>query len=528
MSTVPRSNRVTDLLACNDPPLEIEEREFQAIISEGRTQLSALHEQISKTRGLLESLTQQEKQLQSYVQEYQAVTHPMRRLPADILSVIFSLCTDLTTTKQQVRPDNHLRDSLDTNNAPWIFGQVCRRWRSIVLDLSSLWSCLTVSLDKMPTDARPIHLLGRRLRRAGQCPMSVLLRSTKEVRDTHPLLHAIIPYSDQWRDLYVSFPPKSYKTLSCIKGLLSTLQTLHIEISQPKWDSPSGPLDIFLFAPQLHELITTDVADISRMFILPWSQITRYEWKEWEDFPPVDNSHHLATLRLMPSLEICILSCQVPAIPTGPYVIFQLPRLRELHLTDVCGTRGGGVADLLKGFNAPALQMLDSDGYESHENLETLIAFFKRSASPITKLRLQCPDATDEELLQLFRIVPTLEDVDLEFGYSFTNRLIVGLTYPDAKDIDPLQLPLGHKLHTMNFNVTSCDDFDPQLFFEMVESRWLFEEVDDGHPLRELESLEMLYLQSENSPPPSLLTDPRIEKFRKEGLGLWFDCGNDE
>ncbi|KAJ6554876.1 hypothetical protein B0H19DRAFT_1154712 [Mycena capillaripes] len=56
---------------------------------------------------------------------------------------------------------------------PWIFSQVCSRWRTLAISLPTLWTDLTVSTNLLP---REVTLLNIQLTRSGNAPLNLLIR----------------------------------------------------------------------------------------------------------------------------------------------------------------------------------------------------------------------------------------------------------------------------------------------------------------------------------------------------------------
>ncbi|KAF9023031.1 hypothetical protein BDZ89DRAFT_919358, partial [Hymenopellis radicata] len=78
-------------------------------------------------RTIIQHLEQEQSRMQDVLSKCRGVLSPLRCLPQEILTKIFNLsCVDHT-------------DILDTSGGPWLLGQVCRRWRNIVVSTPLLW-----------------------------------------------------------------------------------------------------------------------------------------------------------------------------------------------------------------------------------------------------------------------------------------------------------------------------------------------------------------------------------------------------
>lgn len=509
-----RSPRIAELLSSNDPPLAVEEETFRALVLESQTQLTGIVHQIAALLASLDSLLLRRDQMHTIIRDHKAVLNPIRRLPADILFTIFSFCTPSLDVRDM--DGKHHYDSLDVRNSPWVLGRVCRRWRSLLAELPTLWSSVNVVIDAKSVEPRPIHhsqyLLGRLLQNAKSCPLSVGLYSGGKLLDANPLLHTITPYSDRWRELRVFFPKReSFKHLGYTKGCLSSLQTLHLQAG-PHAVTMHETCDTFAVAPQLRELIVNNFRDVVRGFSLPWSQITRYQCCS-------SGVGHLTTLKEMPHLEECSLGfgSRIPEDVPVPLPKVRLASLKKLHIKDT----GKTIGSLLTHLWAPSLQYLKLVSCVMLNDFGPLVAhdfnkFIARSACPLVELDLPwLPSLTDTDVLSLLTSTPTIQKIDLASDI-LTDHFIAQLRYQN--DVEPIA-PNLHSITIESLGERSI--FDPELLLDMVESRW---DIDDGvtGDTRQVKvvRLRCLELNWDGHLPALLSADPRLEYFRSEGLKI--------
>ncbi|KAF9029377.1 hypothetical protein BDZ89DRAFT_906349, partial [Hymenopellis radicata] len=88
----------------------------------------------SLARKMLDNLVRARSQAESHLADAKSVIHPMRSLPYDVVSEIFSQCVPTWTM------DDVSTQSLDPRLAPWTLTRVCFRWRHIALLLPNLWT----------------------------------------------------------------------------------------------------------------------------------------------------------------------------------------------------------------------------------------------------------------------------------------------------------------------------------------------------------------------------------------------------
>ena len=109
------------------------------------SQLDKLLDTIEKARELVISRRAEHANL---AKAYRDVLSPLRDFPAELLEQIFLLCV------------RSVRDTLSSHNPPWVFGKVCRRWRSVALSSPRLWNVIPAlsSGTKFYTPSRRITM----------------------------------------------------------------------------------------------------------------------------------------------------------------------------------------------------------------------------------------------------------------------------------------------------------------------------------------------------------------------------------
>ncbi|KAF9006862.1 hypothetical protein BDZ89DRAFT_930848, partial [Hymenopellis radicata] len=116
----------------NHPPLDVELSDFRKVTEDTRSALQDLDSKIVQAQELLENLLSARQQAQSRLEDAKSILHPMRSIPNELLAEIFRHC--IRETYRFCRPD-----ALDPRGAPWLFSEVCRRWRGLVLNTPQLW-----------------------------------------------------------------------------------------------------------------------------------------------------------------------------------------------------------------------------------------------------------------------------------------------------------------------------------------------------------------------------------------------------
>lgn len=127
--------RIKALLECNDPPLVTERAYLLATESKSLELLSALKEKIDDVQQMLKTLLDSQAKVTGNLLTAKALLHPIRSIPDDVLSYIFSFCVqEVYDLINKIVVHN----SLDSRKPPWTLSQVCRSWRRVALSAAPL------------------------------------------------------------------------------------------------------------------------------------------------------------------------------------------------------------------------------------------------------------------------------------------------------------------------------------------------------------------------------------------------------
>jgi hypothetical protein len=131
--------------------------------------LYRLNSEIDQLQTTLQKLERERDLIQHHIDAHEGLLSPTRRLPAEILSEIFSHClpTDRNPTCSQ-------------SDAPLLLGQVCKDWRQVSLSTPYLWASIHIVIP-LNARARVLHpLIDAKtkgieswLSRSGSLPLSI-------------------------------------------------------------------------------------------------------------------------------------------------------------------------------------------------------------------------------------------------------------------------------------------------------------------------------------------------------------------
>lgn len=447
------------------------------VVPRYRTSLARVDTRLDLIMASFEKTSLERWSLVAQIGKLQGAHSPLRRLPTELLSLIFTFANI---------PGS---DPLAYKRSPWNFSQVCAQWRAIALAQLALWSTFVVdSGNKIHTKFR----LENQLQRAGWLPLDITFILRKNHSNDpvqRDMLKVVARYSAQWQRFTLSCPTALYTALSCITGALPLLQELRIQIfaseiiedaaalevddedASPEVDdddatsqvdtssemdddagseagNPAALLaasaDIFNVAPELSAAYIDVVPELS--IALPTSQLLRYRGT-WDAFVNAFTSGG--------NLVECALTT------SSAEELAETISLPNLLCLSLCGTQA------LEYLHTPALQTLHWES--GAEDVTALLPFFARVPCKLQTLALSQTDITSHEAFgDLFRAVPVLTQLGVTFASPAS--LIAVLSALHDTDAVP-QL----KSLTLALRQDACQsffNFNYELLADMLETRW--------------------------------------------------------
>ncbi|KAL0579416.1 hypothetical protein V5O48_002587 [Marasmius crinis-equi] len=438
---------------------EVELKEYQA--------------QINRLQASIWALESKSKRLMKNMESYRSLLSPVRRMPLEILTMIFTfLCGN--------------NDLVPSTPPPAIsLSMVCGRWRDIALSSPTLWSTLSLDFSHW-TEAARLHSLENTTRlfmeNSGRSPLkiSVTFPSHEFPAEALPSLRNISKQCNRWQSLSLTFSEPSglpFAGFDAIRGELPMLQCLSL-IRQPYTDITTiwedcPLLNLFDTCPSLR---TLDISPDDYLLDdeeppLPCRQIKALQ---------IRNSHNRSALSLLstcPNVEDVELTGLYGSNESWPdfegYVVSDVVK----SLTVMGATRQPDLDDILRHLTLPGLTslVLSGHGIQWIWDGSILKEFFHRSTTNITSLHLRGLPITDVELLSLLSMLPSLTHLGIEeMPVALRNRVItkrflnsLALHPSDT----PSSAPLLPFLREMNLVVHSRD-IDPEAFKAALSSRW--------------------------------------------------------
>ncbi|KAH7872971.1 uncharacterized protein C8R40DRAFT_410539 [Lentinula edodes] len=224
-------------------------------------------------------------QQRAHITKLQSTLSSFRRLPPEILLLIFSFAL----------PSWWKGVSMDPSSVIWRISQVCGLWRAIVCEsMPYLWSSIEIDCVGAHEQNLTNTLLELALQRSGSRPLSIRFYfSRKDMSGVLPesekrCLKLLASQSFRWEAVELQYIPiAALDSLSAtVKHripLLRWLVVANIPVSHAA-DTPSTA-EAFQVAPQLRHFSLSGFFRPSR-FYLPWLQLSSYtgSFRDFRDF----------------------------------------------------------------------------------------------------------------------------------------------------------------------------------------------------------------------------------------------------
>jgi hypothetical protein len=261
------------------------------------SRLSPLGAEIERAADVVNKLKCRRDEFSYYIAEHQALLAPMRRLPAELLSQIFSHYCNHGYSKEESR-------STSFRKHPFTLAQVCRRWREVVLSTPAIWSKFRVEFDdyNMERCAAMTHAW---LSKSGTCPLSLALEGrVYEVptQGRHPMVDAIIPYCDRIKSLDLNIDAQILFAFMSKEGIFPVLQSIKINIPHSYGPDPPNTWRALENAPALRRVYFHNI-NHPKTAKLPWIQLTHLFFG---NSVPIEPRKCLDLLQQCPNLESCV------------------------------------------------------------------------------------------------------------------------------------------------------------------------------------------------------------------------------
>jgi len=209
--------------------------------------------------------------VQDYIFDHLAIISSFRRLPVEILQIIFEYWQYTPNPIENYWNINVFSEEGPNPYLPWRLSHVCRFWRNIILSSPKLWGYLSYiypSLNR-PVKGPYFDCLSEILERSRGSTVDFDLFFSDNMHSEgpgpHPLLTLLMNHCERWNDIKISGPSHvSGSELAPIRGRLSSLKKLSFKIGY--YADKGEAIDLFSSANNLEEL---DISNFKGALLLP-------------------------------------------------------------------------------------------------------------------------------------------------------------------------------------------------------------------------------------------------------------------
>ncbi|KAJ7812041.1 hypothetical protein B0H14DRAFT_3879874 [Mycena olivaceomarginata] len=466
-SPIPR-----DILDTNNPPAEYNHPALRAFVSRGSARRAYLDTKIAPLKAELAKLLEERESLDAEVRKHEGALSPLRRMPVEIISLIFKFAAPFRSYVMNVEEGPCL-------------------WNGFVLDF-------TEDPDSPGSARRILPLVEAHLERSQKLPLTIIFTPFHEIECTEEeqaLLDLLAAHCDRWETVELYGSTLLYDTLiGSIYGRLPILHKLDIRVClrfDEQDDEPEVDIsDLFAACPALQEVFINGGrygGDIPVIADLPCAQLLRYSASNhWPN--------HVRVLTSAVNLVDCVLRLIQPErgpAPGSPIVL--LPQLRRLS------TSTAAVLDYLE---TPVLQELYCCDHSS------LHSYLRRA--PDLRRLFVADTQSAADIGSLLHAAPTITNLFLYVPMPFAPDLLALLENPTPPaDGQPATLPA---LDTLSLCLVPLD----HTLGGPLDEDYLMRTVEAQFQRGSLRSLHLYAMKFT----PSATTLRRIQALREQGMQI--------
>ncbi|KAJ6481629.1 hypothetical protein C8R45DRAFT_307946 [Mycena sanguinolenta] len=476
VSVTPGTRHYT-LLNTNEPPDDSEWTLFHSVVSQTTTRLTHLEDEISTLQEKLNHLQDERAALLSYRTQHTAMLSPLRGMPPEVLSEIFSWTLPSTSDALSI--------GSDMVQSPWLLTHVSSRWRAVCLSNTSLWSRIAINYASNPPQTYSLALVEAQMDRAQKLHIHFYGRAEADSELQIEMFKLLVKQSSRWEELALGITPVMLPLLPAFRDCIPSLKRIWIRSDDLHEEVQF--LDCFQTAPSLVNFGAKNLHHFIPI-TFPAQHLTQYRLEaplQW----------HLTILGLAHNLiQAHIIVDFDEELWVEKTEIIRLPYLRWVFVSH---------SQALVYLEAPALEGFGSCVLPQDTDIDIvhLESFLDRSQCTLRRLCLRDCDAhTIVEILGRFPSITDLAITDESHSQEDFELLVSTLTSP----------AVAPQLHSLSF--ASEEDsgiIDYSLYPKMLRTRW---EADWS-------ALTNAALLMEDSSPDSGTLEA-LRALRLEGLDL--------
>ncbi|KAJ6485881.1 hypothetical protein C8R45DRAFT_1214566 [Mycena sanguinolenta] len=359
------------LFTSNVPPAANQLIEIAESVRIAHTLKSDLDLQITETRMKLLRLEREEMHAARHIERCRFPLAPIRRIPNEILSMIFVCYAD---SLKSIAP----RRGINWHHEVLVLGHICSHWRAVLLSTHALWAAFSHRCGvkvRNPTAVAEEFLL-----RAGTHPLSIEFRclgmcGTENSNYPHSeavcrdIFDSLLTRCSQWKAAKIEIHPPLYPELRVVKNNIPNLAKLYLSLFNVTGHTLHD-LETFQSCPRLVDLNLQSYSlwdELIEYIAFPWDQLERYSGAASYGAGAVD------VLAQAPNIVDCAVYYRADH-PLGDLVVHQMRNLRLL---------AGAHPEFLESLELPALEHL---AYRA-DMTSAVAHLLRRSAPPLESIK---------------------------------------------------------------------------------------------------------------------------------------------
>ncbi|KAF7317338.1 F-box domain-containing protein [Mycena chlorophos] len=203
------------VLQTNYIPSDSECHTIRDFLSAPQTELADIQAEMKRLQTAFKALSVQRDRLRRFVRSHEALISPMRRMPPEILQMIFVYSLPRSRNC-----------AISHKEGPMLLGRVCRAWRALVLATPRLWAAVHVVVPPAShVDALANWLKRVWLPRSGIRPLSISIANsgtlvTLENQPLRAIYDVVVAEAHRWADVELAF--HTIEDLRYVADMLAT------------------------------------------------------------------------------------------------------------------------------------------------------------------------------------------------------------------------------------------------------------------------------------------------------------------
>ncbi|KAI5893056.1 uncharacterized protein SCHCODRAFT_01138629 [Schizophyllum commune H4-8] len=443
----------------NDPAPPGLRSDISRIIAGGEKEVASIKAAISTLIVALKELYQARDTVQGLTHKHKSLVSPLRTLPSEILSEIFTYAVDRRPSRSSRLLDP--TQTLHVHKGVWTLSRVCSRWRRLVQGDARLWTRIDLHAKSLARARDPVSILRTYLSHSRDkslvidCSFSSYPAYMPAPNAAAGVIRLLWEHASRWRKASYHFADCDPRVWEEIKhSTYDRLEEIHIRFGR---SVPPDAAVAFDKAPLLRRCSFKQVYSLPPNLKLPLRQLTLYlgpcRIGQTDVLPSLTDVEHL----------------QLTDYSSGPVV--HLPHLRHLCV------KNASVVDRLV---APNLEELSA--YHLISGMQSTVDMLRRSkCDSLHVLQTSFIHFPLQAILEIVTLSPKLHDLriavqpeDATQADEFFQRMFAPVPGADDEEKPPDASPLvtlAPELRRVTYAFYGDRLQAPESFIQFLKSR---------------------------------------------------------